>query len=213
MDPRHLRRRRAVPASDTMRKHLFGPLFLTLLFLGLLWAAREEALGRSAAEKLIRLHVLAASDSREDQARKLLVRDALLEAVGPLLEPCETAEQAEVLLRSALPGLERAAEEALARDGRGQEVRLSLAERQFASRDYGSFSLPAGQYRSLQAVIGDGRGRNWWCVLFPPLCLAASEEEEEEAFAVFSPAEKRLVTARGRVLKFRLLEWLEGLRA
>lgn len=191
---------------------LFGPVFLTLLFLGLLWAAREEALGQAAAEKLIRLHVLAASDSEADQARKLLVRDALLTEAAPLLADCGDVREAEERLGRALPRLQAAAEEALRAAGSPEEVSLTLGQQDFPSRDYDFFSLPAGGYRALRAVIGPGEGKNWWCVVFPPLCLAASEEEEEEAFAVFSPAEQRLITAGGRVLKFRILEWLSNFK-
>ena len=209
---KHLMGKKAARQPEMHGHARFGPLFLALLFLGLLWAAREEALGRAAAEKLIRLHVLAASDSEADQARKLLVRDALLAEAAPLLEGCSSAEEAEQALGRALPELQAAAESALRAAGSAETVSLTLGRHAFTSRDYDFFSLPAGQYRALRAVIGSGDGKNWWCVVFPPLCLAASEEEEEEAFAVFSPAEKRLVTGRGRVLKFRVLEWLSNLK-
>ncbi len=205
------------PFTGARRKYirpaaLFGPLFLTLLFLSLLWARREEALGEAAAEKLLRLHVLAASDSREDQARKLLVRDVLLKEAAPLLEGCTSSREAEDILRPALPRLQAAAEEALQAAGAAEPVSLSLGEHPFGSRDYDFFSLPAGEYRALRAVIGPGEGKNWWCVVFPPLCMAASEEEEEEAFAVFSPAEKQLITGKGRVIKFRFLEILSNIK-
>ena len=179
------------------------------LCLCLLAGTWSEARLSSISARLVRLHVLAASDAPEEQAVKLRVRDAVLEAISPMLAGAESADEAEAVLREALPAVREAAERAAG----GRPVAVSLSPERYPTRDYGGFRLPAGRYRSLRVVLGEGRGHNWWCVVFPPLCLAAAEEEGEDSLAVFSPGEAKLLTADGRVLRLRVLELWQKLRA
>ena len=163
------------------------------------WArGRQEAL----SEKVVRLHVLAASDSEADQAVKLSVRDAVLEYLGPRLEGAADAAEACARLEAELPELER-----LAGAASGQQARAVLGRESYPTREYGDFSLPAGTYTSLKIVLGEGRGRNWWCVVYPPLCAAEAGELRETA--ALDGEDVRLLTGDGTEyeIRFRLLEW------
>ena len=186
----------------------FAPLLFLLAFFFSLWSsALLEAETASLSEKVLRLHVRASDDSPAAQGRKLLVRDALSETLTPLLSGCTDREDAARRTEAALPELRRAAEEALDLLGEPETVTLALRREEFPERAYPGLTLPAGEYLSLRADLGAGAGHNWWCVVWPPLCLAASEEEGEEAMDVFSPEEQRLLTASGVRLRLRLLDW------
>lgn len=176
------------------------------------WASASES---ALADQVLRLHVVANSDSDSDQARKLLVRDAVLAEASRLLEGVSGRKGAEAALTPHLDELAQAGSEALARTGRADPVAVTLADQWFPTREYDGFSLPAGQYRALKVTIGAGRGQNWWCVVFPPLCLASVSEESVETAAegVLSEDQIALITGQdgGYVLKFRLIEWWQEL--
>ena len=176
------------------------------------WAGASEA---ALAGQVLRLHVIANSDSEADQARKLLVRDAVLARASQLLEGVHDRQEAEAILAPHLDELAQAGAEALARTGSHDQVSAALTGQWFPTKEYDGFALPAGQYRALQVTIGAGEGRNWWCVVFPPLCLASVAEESVETAAegVLSEDQVALITGRdgGYVLKFRLIEWWQEL--
>ena len=196
-----------------MKKRISALILIATLALGLLGCAVLQAGQRQLAAKLIRLHVVANSDSDEDQAVKLRVRDAVLQAAQPYV----TGPDAEGALAENLGALERAAAKALRSLGREDAVSVTLQNEAFPTRAYETFSLPAGVYRTLRVTIGAGAGHNWWCVVFPTLCTAASLDELETAAAAggFSEGEVKLITGveDGYVLKFRILELLEALKA
>ena len=172
------------------------------------WASASES---ALAGQVLRLHVVANSDSDRDQALKLLVRDAVLARAGELLEGVSDRQSAEQALAPHLDELVRSAEDVLAAEGCGDAVTVSLADQWFPTKEYDGFSLPAGQYRALRVTMGEGRGRNWWCVVFPPLCLGSVTEESVETVAgeALSEDQVALITGQdgGYVLKFRFIEW------
>ncbi len=176
------------------------------------WASASES---ALADRVLRLHVVANSDSGSDQARKLLVRDAVLAEAGRLLEGVDDRRGAEQALAPHLEELAQAGADALARTGRTDPVRVELTDQWFPTKEYDGFSLPAGQYRALKVTIGEGKGRNWWCVVFPPLCMASVSEQSVESAAegVLDQDQVALITGRdgGYVLKFRLIEWWQEL--
>ena len=177
------------------------------------WALNIQ---RDLADRVVRLHVLANSDSEEDQALKLLVRDAVLERATALLEQTESRAEAEVLLRESLPELETIAEETVRANGYSYAVTAELEDTSFPTKEYDGFSLPAGEYLALRILIGEGAGQNWWCVVFPPLCTAASADVPETALAAgFTEDQVGLMTEEdsGYVLKFKAVEWWEQLKA
>ena len=167
------------------------------------------------ADKVVRLHVLANSDSEEDQALKLRVRDAVLEQATAILEQSADRREAESRLRGQLLELERIAAKEIAEEGYDYPVTVNLENTDFPTKEYDGFTLPAGEYLALRVIIGEGQGRNWWCVVFPPLCTAASADVPASALAAgFSEEEVRLITEdnQGYVLKFKAVEWWETLK-
>ena len=166
------------------------------------------------SDRVVRLHVLANSDSEEDQALKLRVRDRVLAYVEPLLEGSADRREAEALLRGRLLELERVAGEEIRAAGYDYRVEARLEDTSFPTREYEGFTLPAGKYLALRLVIG--AGRNWWCVVFPPLCAAAAEEVPAAALAAgLSREQVGLITEenQGYVLKSKLVEFWGEVRA
>lgn len=173
----------------------------TAFLMGVWLSGQQSAL----AGELIRLHVIGASDSVEDQAVKLRVRDAVLAEAEPYLEGVTTLEEARAVLSGHLEELARAGVSA----AEGAAVTASLEDNVwFPTKEYTDFALPAGRYTALRIVVGEGSGQNWWCVVFPPLCMGAVSEVTKEAGS-FTDGQLRLITgeSEGYVVKFRLLEW------
>lgn len=167
------------------------------------------------ADKVVRLHVLANSDSEEDQALKLLVRDAVLAEATAILESSSDRREAEARLRGQLLEFERIAAEVVASEGYDYAVTVELADTEFPTKEYDGFMLPAGEYLALRVLIGSAQGANWWCVVFPPLCVAASADVPSSALAAgFEEEEVSLITEEheGYVLKFKTIEFWEQLR-
>ena len=167
------------------------------------------------ADKVVRLHVLANSDSEEDQALKLRVRDRVLERATELLEQSADRQEPEALLRGNLLELENLAAEEIAAAGYDYPVTAELTDTTFPTREYDGFTLPAGEYLALRIVIGEGAGQNWWCVVFPPLCATASADVPASALAAgLTQEDVNLITEEpGYVLKFKTVELWERLRA
>ena len=176
------------------------------------WASASES---ALAGQVLRLHVVANSDSWQDQELKLLVRDAILVRAGEILDGVSDRESAEQALAPHLDELVRSAEEALEAEGCRDTVTVALTDQWFPTKEYDGFSLPAGQYRALRVTIGEGQGRNWWCVVFPPLCLGSVTEKSVETVAgeALTDGQVALITGQdgGYVLKFRFIEWWEEL--
>lgn len=179
---------------------------------GLALRAQEQL-----SDRVVRLHVLANSDGEEDQALKLKVRDRVLARATELLTQAKNRAEAESLLREALPELETLAVRELRANGCDYPVRAELTDTEFPTRAYDGFTLPAGEYLALRVMIGEGAGRNWWCVVFPPLCLGSVSETAAEtaAEAGFSQDQLALISGEdeGYVVRFKAIELWEQLRA
>ena len=167
-------------------------------------------------DTVVRLHVLANSDSAEDQALKLRVRDAVLEVTSPLVAGCTTQAEAVEILNAHLHELEAAAEAVVAAEGYAYAVTIQLGEEDYPTRTYESCAFPAGQYVSLRVCIGEAEGQNWWCCLFPPLCLSAAtaKEDNEDAFIQVGLTKDQygIITETGKTkykIRFRILEVIE----
>lgn len=187
------------------------------LALAALLGARLDGTQGALADKVLRLHVLANSDSQADQALKLRVRDAVLERAEGLLAGAGDRAEAEALLAARLPDLAAAGAEAVGAAGYGYPVTVSLEDNcWFPTRVYEDFALPAGRYTALRVEIGAGAGRNWWCVVFPPLCLGSVSETAEETAAQAGLTEREVALLAGGEgeyqIKFRAVELVEGLR-
>ena len=167
------------------------------------------------ADKVVRLHVLANSDSGEDQALKLQVRDAVLSSAEIFLSSVSDRKEAEGILRGQLLEFETVAQETVRAAGYDYPVSVELADTEFPTKAYEGFVLPAGEYLALRVLIGEAEGQNWWCVVYPPLCTALAVEVPATARAAgFSEEELCLVTEDGPsyVLKFKAVEFWETLR-
>ena len=157
-----------------MHLRAFSVFLVALLLLSL-----PACLQRPADSHILRLHVIANSDSLEDQAAKLKVRDAILAYEKERLD----TRSADTVRRGILAdgeGLLRAVLESLAQSGMGYGARLSLGRYDFPDKTYGNTLYPAGEYEALRVVLGEGAGQNWWCVLFPPLCILELPDGEIE---------------------------------
>ena len=184
-----------------------------VLVLGCVWL---DTTHNKLADKMLRLHVLANSDSAQDQRLKLTVRDELLKTVQPWLDASADITGVKESLRAHLPELETMASAVIAQEGYDYPVRVTLEESFFPTRLYEGFALPAGEYEALRVQIGAAEGQNWWCVVFPPLCVAAGTQEiqtkatkaglqEQEVFLI-------LEDSRDYVIKFRAIEIWESLK-
>ena len=171
-------------------------LALCVTLLAGLWADRTE---RHLADQLVRLHVVANSDSPEDQAEKLRLRDRALAVLAPLLADCGDRNEAVNIILSHRDELEALG-----------DVSVSVGREYFPTRQYDTFSLPAGEYTALRLTIGRGAGQNWWCVVFPPLCTEAlAEADSADAFLSLDEESADLIAGQDRDydLRFRIVEW------
>lgn len=202
-----------------MKNRIFTRVMLSLSAGVLISAALSSVIPSSGEEELyqnvIRLHVIAESDSEEDQALKLSVRDAVLELVSEKMEDAETYDDAYTLLSGMIPEIEAAAEARAAEDGSPVSAQVVFDREEYPVRYYEDYALPAGEYMSMRVVLGEGEGRNWWCVLFPPLCRDAAVDpaEDEEKFyaAGFTPEEYKIINKESSTkykVRFRILEIL-----
>ena len=159
--------------------------------------------------EILRLHVVASSDSRLDQAVKLRVRDAVLESISEDLRNMGDIDQARAYIRENLPKIEAAANTALEALGCQDRAVATLKEELFDKRVYDTFSLPAGIYESLRITIGSGEGKNWWCVAFPTLCIPATSEGFEDVAVSAGFSETLTKTLEGECeIRFYLLDLL-----
>ena len=163
----------------------------------------------SVREDVVRLHILANSDSAEDQALKLKVRDAILEASADWQEVAATPEEALALAKARLPHIQAVAQEVMAAEGYTYPVRAEVCRMYFTTRQYDPVTLPAGQYDAVRISIGEAEGQNWWCVMYPPLCVGAATNRKK-ATALWSDNQKKLVQGDSRyAVKFKVVEWAQ----
>ena len=169
------------------------------------------------ADKVIRLHVIANSDSEADQALKLRVRDRILAEAGDLFAQGDSRAKAEAAIAARLEDIAAAGAATVGEEGYDYPVAASVEhDVWFPTKEYADFALPAGEYTALRVVIGDGGGKNWWCVVFPPLCLGSVTETTAETAASggLSAEDISLITgeSEGYIVKFKALELWNGLR-
>ncbi|MDD7084764.1 MAG: stage II sporulation protein R [Clostridiales bacterium] len=185
-------------------------LFVACLVCTALWA---EATQVRLASQVIRLHVLANSDSEEDQALKLEVRDRVLETTSALLAGETEPQAAAVLLNQHLDDIAQTAAQEISAQGHDDRVEVRLEQTWFPTRQYQGISLPAGNYLALRVLIGAAEGHNWWCVVFPNLCLPAVSERALEA-STLTPGQISLLQEEetSYVFRFKALELWQSLK-
>lgn len=162
---------------------------------------------------VLRLHILANSDSTADQALKLKVRDRILSESSSLFQTAADKTQAETDAKAQLSIIQKVAQDEVRREGYKYTVRAQLVNMYFTTRTYGSVTLPAGNYDAVRITIGAAKGHNWWCVLFPPLCLPAATGDKKLA-DVLSPGQLNIVQGYNQPtikVKFKVVEWVEDI--
>ncbi|MBE6577093.1 MAG: stage II sporulation protein R [Ruminococcaceae bacterium] len=185
---------------------------LIISIIGLMPVHGEEKI----YDSVMRLHVIANSDSNEDQALKLCVRDAILSRSDLISADCADLEEAKERTLANLEEIQKCAKAEVERLGYSYEVEVRLCEEDYPTKTYGSLCFPSGKYLSLQVLIGEAKGENWWCVLFPPLCLDAASKAQtnEDAFIAvgLTPEQYKVITETKEPAyeaRFKILEALE----
>ena len=180
-------------------------LFVALV-IAVLWGVLLEQRKLGLSDQLIRLHVVAHSDEAADQSTKYEVRDRVYGLVLELLEDASTRAEAEARIAAYLTEIQEAA---------GAPVQVALTRERYPTRAYAGFTLPAGLYSSLRVEIGAAGGQNWWCVVFPPLCIEAARGPEALETMGLTEGEVALIASgdAGQQVRFRALELIDGLKA
>lgn len=187
-------------------------VFCGLLIAVLLSVTSFGASCGNIRNSVLRMHVIANSDSEADQAVKLKVRDAVLEAGKELFDGSLTAADAEHILESDKQVLQQTAESVLRENGFDYGVRVEIGKGFFNTRTYDDkVTLPAGEYEAVRVILGEGKGQNWWCVMFPPLCLPAAEAEAQME-DVLPAHEAEITTQKPKYeARFKIIEIFERL--
>ncbi len=186
---------------DKCRLKIWETAALCALCLSLCIGAWAQGRQQELSSSLVRLHVIAASDEPAEQELKLRVRDGVLEYLTPLLDEAEGSEDAQSVISENLGNIQAAA----SRCAGGRGVSVTLGSEYYPTREYEGFTLPAGQYQSLRVTLGEGKGHNWWCVVFPPLCVSAAEQDS--ALETMTAPDRALITeADGYELRFHIVE-------
>lgn len=187
-------------------KKLLLPTLL-IMFSTLIMALLPTEAEAAIYSDTVRLHILAASDSEDDQALKLKIRDRVLEKYSELLSAGENADSALALIEYKLPEIERDCNMWLDELGYEYSAEVTLGEEWYDTRVYEDYTLPCGYYSSLRIVIGEGDGRNWWCVMYPPLCLDVATEPAGD----YTDEEYKLISPSGYNVKFKILELISSI--
>ncbi len=183
----------------------------------------ENVEDQSYKDKLIRFHVLANSDSPEDQALKLKVRDKVIESMSDKFKVSKSIEETRVIVNENMESMKQAALEEIKENGKDYAVEIKLEPYNFPTKSYGSFTLPAGEYEAVRVLIGKAKGQNWWCVMFPPLCFvdarsatADSETTEnmkkhltQEEYNAISSSENGKIELRSKLVE-TIKGWMES---
>lgn len=159
---------------------------------------------------VLRLHVLANSDSEEDQRLKLKVRDAILSAGKNIFDGSVTKENAEYKIEEEKEALLEAAKKVIKENGFDYDVEITVTEEFFTTRTYENVTLPAGKYKAVRVLIGESVGQNWWCVMFPPLCIPAAQPDIN---LFFTEDEVKLIESDPKYeMRFKIVEIYESLK-
>lgn len=193
-------------------KLLEKSLLLAFILTALLSFTGFKAGCEEIPNHVLRLHVLANSDTVEDQNLKLKVRDRIVEESAGLLDNAKNKEEAQKIIKSAVPILKKAAQDEVIKNGYNYPVNVEMTNMYFTTRKYSKVTLPAGDYDALRVTIGKAAGHNWWCVIFPPMCLPAAEEQKELS-DVLNSNQLQIVEQSGEFeVKFKTVEVLEDIK-
>ena len=205
---------------------LIGVLIAILLSTTLIISreiSKIEAYTYDYKEKLIRFHVIANSDTDEDQELKLKVRDAVIAYLQPKLENSKSIEESEAIIKREYSNLEEISNKVIYDNGYDYSVDIGLQYSYFPAKQYSSVVLPAGKYKALKIIIGEGKGKNWWCVMFPPLCFVddqngvIDEKTDKKLKEILTPEEYDMIMSKNKTeeknlkIKFKITELFQCL--
>ena len=194
------------------KRNVLLPALMILLSAIFISVIPTEAEG-AVYDDTLRLHILAASDSARDQEFKIYLRDKILSEYSSVLSVRQSKEEAERILKESLGEITEFANSIAKEEGYEQKIRAEFGNEWYDTREYGDITLPRGYYSSLRIIIGDGDGQNWWCVIYPPLCLdvACENAPTDDAVKKYSDEEFTLISKNGYNVKFKILELVSGL--
>lgn len=190
--------------------------FLILIYTTICAFSYVQAVSTDISNSVFRLHVIANSNSNEDQSLKYKVRDNLLEYMNNICSNCSSKEESIELVTEHQEEFKQVALETIKNEGYSYDVKINIGNFEFPTKQYGDISLPAGYYDALRVEIGKAEGRNWWCVMFPSLCFIdvssgiVPEESKEELQNVLSDEEYSIISDNSNSeikLKFKLIEF------
>ena len=199
-------------SKDFLKRDLITAILAAMLFSMIFSLAGFEAKCNDLKQNILRLHIIANSDSAEDQALKLKIRDELLKKSNGLFETAGNKEQAIELVNENTDFLKEVAHEVLLKEGKNQPVSISVGKAYFDTRVYDNFTLPAGEYEAVRVLIGKAEGKNWWCVMFPSMCVPAAEKEHKLTEAVNEKSAEIAENAPRYEMRFKIIEWYETVK-
>lgn len=202
-------------------KRIFIILILLFLFILISAISYVDAVSTDIANSVFRLHVIANSDSIEDQNLKYEVRDSLLEYMNSISKNCTSKEEIIELARNHTQEFYEIAKQVISKNGYDYDININIGNFDFPTKDYGDISFPAGKYDALRVEIGNASGQNWWCVMFPPLCFVdvssgiVPDESKEVIQDSLTDEEYDIVSKQNSIdikFKFSLIEIFQSLR-
>ena len=186
-------------------------LVLSIMLAGMVLSLPFFDACEELTDDVLRVHILANSDSAADQSLKLSVRDRVVKECSAYYNSCDGKEEAIEVTREHLSEIEALARDEIRRHGYRYPVHAELSEMYFNTRYYDDFTMPAGRYDALRLTIGDGEGQNWWCVMYPSLCVGKENKKEMEDS--LDDGEYKVVTAERYDFRFKFVEYWEGFRS
>lgn len=210
---------------DIIYRKIISFCFLLIVFVLLIIQSFNSSTNRTQlqegiASEVLRFHVIANSDSAEDQAVKLQIKNTLTKALEPTLKNAKNIEEARALLNESLSNMEVLSNQIIKENGYNYTATASIERGYFPLKVYGDFSLPPGEYEAVRIELGSATGQNWWCIMFPPLCFVDStysvvpDTSKEQLKYVLTDDEYEAVFYKKEVsvkVKFKIFSWLEGL--
>lgn len=193
-----------------MSKKLFVFLPLLLIFTLLFGSlSYTNDASNDISTKVLRMHVLANSNSIDDQRLKIAVKNNILKSTQELFTDCDNLEESIKIAQSNTELIKASAQEVIKKYNKNYDVKVYVDNEFFDVREYKDFTLPSGNYNTVKIVIGEGKGKNWWCVMYPAVCISACSDDFDKAL---TKEEKKLITSKKYIPKFKILEIINKIK-
>lgn len=192
----------------TFEKCMLTGFIITVLLNLTVFSAKCE----NISEKILRLHILANSDSEEDQSLKLKVRDAVLERTSELFLNADDKTEAKSLSIESIDMIKKIAKDELLLNGCDYDVEVEVANMHFNTRRYGDVTLPAGNYDAVRILIGEAKGKNWWCVMFPAMCVPAAQDSKKLSDVLTASEVEVAENESEYEIGFKIVEYFETVK-